>query len=103
MNYLPQIDPVILNFKLAHLLTSHQVAKHAELYTVPLELVVELLPSTSSQQWIELCLQSENASQHFQVGKANMFFKEPVQLCELSQTIQALNSYCKSNLHHLGI
>ena len=63
------------SISLAYLLTCHQVVKHATLCVVPLELVVELLPGTSSQQWIELCLQSENASQHFQVGQANMFFK----------------------------
>ena len=78
---------IVHSISLAYLLTCHQVAKHATLCVVPLELLVELLPSTSLQQWIELCLQSENASQHFQVGKANMFFKS------LCKTMQALNSH----------
>ena len=63
---------IVRIFSLAHLLTFHQVTEHAKLYVVPLELVVELLPSTSSQQWIELCLQFDNASQHFQVRITNM-------------------------------
>ena len=56
---------IVHSISLAYLLTCHQVAKHATLCVVPLEQVVELLPSTSSQQWTELCLQFENASQQF--------------------------------------